>query len=95
MTVVNILQLVFSLALNKRKPTNSEYVPIVFPSPFALVMIYHVDPSHLDAFIFTCIHDQDTVLFCVFSVFINGIMVCIVLQLAFFWLDIMICLYSL
>ena len=47
-------------------------------------MIYHVDSSHLYAFIFTCIHDQDTVLFCVFSVFINGIMVCIVLQLAFF-----------
>lgn len=50
MTVVNILQLAFSLALNKRKSTNSEYVPTVFPSPFALVLIYHVAPSHLCAY---------------------------------------------
>jgi len=29
---------------NKRKPTNGEYVPIVFPSPITMSMISHVDP---------------------------------------------------
>lgn len=80
----------FESFFNKRKFTSSEFVPIVAPPHCPL----HDLPLGLprSAFIFMCVHEQASTLLRVFSVFISRIVVCVVLQLLF-WFDIVICLY--
>lgn len=49
--------------------------------PLPIIVSYHVCSSSVIAFVYTYLHEQNGVLCCVFSVFINSIMVSTLLQL--------------
>lgn len=79
--------------LNKRKLTNSEYVPIVFPCLITNVMIYHVDPSCPPVLLFSYI-SMNTIHYCLcffhFHKWYHGMYYS---AACFFWFAIIIHLY--